>query len=154
MIYVECKTETALVKSLVRVPRREIIHEIKGKAGVCEKLEKHEDCKGLVDEDPQSAQPPYIRKLTLEDDFPQGELKVLCDESKGNRLIVLCPKFEDWILKAAREAKVDVRKYGLPDDPDELHKVINLNLVKLEKLLEGLKDSDRIKALRKLLLSQ
>ena len=150
MIYVECKSDFALVKSITGIPRREITHE-GGKPRVCQRLERQENCKGLVDEDPSRAQPRYIRKLRLANDLFQYELRELCDESRNNRLIILCPKLEDWILKAAKEADLRMKKYGLPDTPRELHQVINLDPRKLERLLPDLKNLERVKTLRKLL---
>lgn len=150
MIYVECKPDFALVKSVTRIPKREIIHE-KNKPGVCKRLEKQRNRKGLVDEDPSSTQPSYMRKLKLEDDLFQAELKVFHDESNGNYLFVLCPRLEDWILKAAKQAGLNVQKYGLPSVPERLHRVINLDLDKFERLLEDLKDSKRLKTLKGLL---
>lgn len=154
MIYVECKTDQALVRCITNVARREIVHE-RGKSRVCKKLAERRNCKGLVDEDPSSAQPPYMAKLTLEKDLPQDELKVLYDASTDNRLIILCPRLEDWILKAAREAKLKLEKYPLPNSAERLHRVVNLSLDKFERLLEDLKhkDSERLKILRKLLQS-
>lgn len=154
MIYVECKPDFALVKSITKIPKREIIHET-NKPEVCKRLERQRNCEGLVDEDPSSTQPPYIGKLRLENNLPQDELKVLYDESRDNRLIVLCPRLEEWILKAAREANLNMEKYPLPNTPEKLHRVINLNLDRFERLLKDLKDHDskRLKSLRKFLES-
>lgn len=63
MIYTECKPDTALVKTL-GIRKREIIH-LSGKPEVCKQLEKREKWKGLVDEDPLSVQPPYLKKLRV-----------------------------------------------------------------------------------------
>ncbi len=153
MIYVECKPDFTLVKSLTKIPKKEIIHEMKGKSEVCKKLERQRNCKGLVDEDPLSTQPSYIKKVKLENELFQYELKVFRDESNENRLIVLCPRLEEWILKAAQEADLNVERYHLPNIPGKLHRVINLDLSKFERLLKDLKDSERLKTLRKLLES-
>ena len=151
MIYVECKSDFALVKSVTRIPRREIIHERKGKSGVCERLKRQRSGKGLVDEDPLSTQPSYIKKVKLENELFQYELKVFRDESNKNRLVVLCPRLEEWILKAAQEAELNVGKYHLPNTPEKLHRVINLDLENFEKLLEDLEGSKRLKTLGELL---
>jgi len=142
MIYIECKPDFVLVKSL-GVPRREIIH-LGGKPEICKQLEKRENCKGLVDEDPFSVQPSYLRRLEVQENLSSYGLKVLKDGSKKNDLIVLCPRLEDWILKAAKEAKVDVKRYNLPDDGEKLHKMININITKFEKLIEDLKGKSRM----------
>lgn len=152
MIYVECKPDFALVKSITSIPKGEIIHQ-KGKSRVCQKLEKDKNCKGLLDEDPLSTQPPYMREVKLEGDLFQAELKVFHDESNGNYLFVLCPRLEDWILEATKEAHLSMKKYGLPNTSEKLHRVINIDLSKFEKLLTDLKDSQRLKTLRKLLES-
>jgi hypothetical protein len=152
MIYVECKSDQALVRSITNIPRKEIIHE-PGKSRVCEKLAKQRNCRGLVDEDPLSTQPPYMKKVRLENDLFQYELKVFYDESNRNYLFLLCPRLEEWILKAAQEVDLNVGGYHLPNIPEKLHRVINLNLDKFEGLLEGLKDSKRLKTLGELLES-
>jgi len=150
MIYVECKSDFTLVKSIAKIPKREIIHE-RGKGRVCGKLERQRDCKGLVDEDPLSTQPPYARKMRLESSLAQHELKVFYDEPNENHLILLCPRLEEWILKAAREANLNMEKYSLPDVPEKLHREINLDLSKFEKLVGDLKNAERLKTLRELL---
>jgi len=152
MIYIECKPDLALVKSLTNVTRRGITHEFKGKGEICNQLRKQTNCKGLLDEDPSSRQPRYVQEARLENDFPEHDIKVLHHSSTNNRLIVLRPRLEEWVLKAAREASIDVRKYDLPTDAARLHREINIRLDKFEKLLEELKDSSsRLKTLKRLL---
>ena len=69
MLYVECNADYVLVKTL-GVPRKEINH-CGGKAKVCRLLgkEETENCKGLVDEDPFSVQPPYLKKLHVKENL-------------------------------------------------------------------------------------
>ena len=149
-IYVECKPDFTLVRTITKIPKKHIIHA-GGKSEICRKLEKQQNCTGLIDEDPLSIRPPYIEKMEIVDNLLQHELKVLYDTSRGNYLVVLRPRLEEWILKAAQEASTDVRKYGLPDDAGKLHQEINANLDKFERLIENLKDSGRLKTLKKLL---
>lgn len=152
MIYVECKADFDLVKSVTKIPKREIVHE-KNKPEVCKRLEKQKNCKGLVDEDPLSSQPAYMKKVRLENDLFHHELKAFYDESNENYLFVLCPRLEEWILEAAKEYNLNMQKYSLPNSAHKLHRVIDHNLDKFEKLLTDLKDSERLKSLRKLLES-
>ena len=56
----------------------------------------------------------------------------------NNYLIVLCPKLEDWFCKSARLVGINLQNYGLPNNPDELHKVINENLDKFEQFLDDI----------------
>jgi len=152
MIYVECSPDFALVQSLTTITRRGITHELKGKGGVCNQLRKHTKCKGLLDEDPSGTQPRYMKEAKLENDLAKHDIKVLHHSSTDNRLIVLCPRLEEWILKAAQEAGIDVKKYNLPNSATQLHREINISLDKFEKLLEDLKDSSRrLRTLKRLL---
>jgi len=152
MIYVECYPDLAIVKSLTRVTRRGIIHEFKGKGEICNRLRRQTNCKGLVDEDPSSGQPHYMKEARLEKDFSEHEIKVLHDDTNNNYLVILCPRLEEWVLKAAREAGTDVRKYKLPNNAAKLHGEINIALDKFERLLKDLKNSsNRLKLLKKLL---
>ncbi len=148
MIYVECDADKALVNAM-DIPRKEISCE-GGKPNVCKRLEKSRDSKGLVDEDPTQLQPRYIEKLKMNSN--EYDTKLLYEEKSQNHLIVLCPTLEDWILKAAKDAKVNVEDYSLPDDAYELHKIINIKLEKFVQLIEDIKRrSKMLKTLEKLI---
>lgn len=152
MIYVECKPDFILVNSL-GVSKKEIIHG-GGKAEVCRKMMKTENCIGLVDEDPASIQPPYLGKLKIKTELSQHGIRILKDDKRNNYLIILCPKLEEWIIKATIEAKIDIEKYNLPKDPDKLHSIININIKKFEKLLVKLKEeSSRMRILRSMIVA-
>jgi len=106
----------------------------------------------LLDEDPYSGQPRYVKEARLKNDLPEHDIKILHHSSANNHLIVLCPALEEWILRAARESGIDVTKYNLPNNAAKLHAEINISLDKFEKLLEDLKDSsNRLKTLKRLL---
>ena len=148
MIYTECKPDTTLVKNL-GIRRGQIFHQ-GGKSKVCKQVEKHVNCKGLVDEDPFSNQPPYLKKLQVKDNLPDYGFKILHDNSNNNDLLVLCPRLEEWILEAAKQARVDIKKYNLPNNAKELHEAIETGNNKFEKLIRNLKGkSERIKALER-----
>ena len=152
MIYVECKPDLTLVKTLTGITRREITHELKGKGEICNRLKKTTKCKGLIDEDPSSGQPRYVREARLENDLTEHDIRVLRHDQTDNRLIVICPRLEEWVLAAARQAGVNVSKYNLPTNAVKLHSEINIVLDKFEKLLVDLKDlSSRLKTLQGLL---
>jgi len=151
MIYVECSTEEVLIRSIVNIPKSEIKHQ-SGRSKVIKQLERHTNCIGLVDEDPGSHTPQYIKQLKIEIDLPEYQIQLLYDKSRDNKLLVLQPRFEDWILKAAEEAKVDIEKYQMPNDGIRLHKIINYRLDKVQILIEDLKvKSIRLQKLGKLI---
>ena len=107
-----------------------------------------ENCTGLVDEDPSSVQPLYLKKLQERENLSDCGVKILKDNAKNNDLIILCPRLEEWVLKATKEADLDISRYNLPDDGDQLHKVINIDLRKFETLIKDLKGkSEMVKAL-------
>jgi len=140
MIYLECKPDRVLVTTL-GIPSKEIQHE-SHKVRVCKRLEKSTNSKGLVDEDPSSTQPTYIRRLELHSN--EHDIKLLYDEKTQNYLIVLCPRLEVWILKAATEAKVNVKNYDLPNTPEELHNIINTKVGKFMNLIQNIKEKSRM----------
>lgn len=150
MIYVECYSDVALVRAVTGVSRREVGHE-GGKGEVCNRLRKRNGCTGMVDEDPSSGQPPYVREARLEQDLVEVGIRTLHHDATGNRLIILCPRLEEWILDAARGAGVNVRDHDLPNDARILHRTINLSIGRFERLLEVLKGHSRLEVLRGLL---
>jgi len=149
MIYVECNPDVLLVR-ILGVPVKGYRHS-GDKGRVCRDLEHDKRSTGLVDEDAAGTQPTYMSGMKITGS--KDDIKLLVDKDRSNSIVVLCPKHEDWILKAAKEAKVDVREFKLPNDSDELHKVINLRLDKYKELLEAIKDKSRRIALLKDILA-
>lgn len=148
MIFVECNADKTLVRNL-GIAKNEIIHS-GNKGDVCNSLKKAKNSKGLVDEDPLSTQPSYIKELKSV--LHESGIKLFYHEKNRNHLIVLCPRLEDWILKAVEELELNVEDYSLANDAGELHENININLKQFEKLLEDIKEkSNRMKTLRNLL---
>jgi hypothetical protein len=119
---------------------------------VCRRLLKNKNSVGVVDEDPESIQPSYLRRLELIS--KEHGIKLLYDRQRGNYVVVLCPTLEGWILKAAEDAGADLSRYGLPTVPEELHKVINLKIKNYEKMLCDIRNSERVSRLRQLLKVQ
>ena len=156
MIIVECNSDISLVQCLTSIPREYIIHQIRGKSGVCKQLAERSDSKGLIDEDPLSAQHPYEKSGLQRQNYDQYDIKLLHFPSQGNELIILCPKLEDWVLKTAQIADIDVTRHGLPDEPNKLHRIIDQKLDEFRILVNMLKKrkSDRITTLTNLLKIQ
>ena len=95
----------------------------------------------MVDEDPGNIQPPYIGSIRLSEDVTIHGIRVYEDDSRGNRLVVLCPKLEDWILRAASDSDLSMDTYGLPARASTLHREINGKLDNLSRLLSDLNDA-------------
>jgi len=148
MIFVECNTERVLLRCL-GIPKRETRH-VGGKLKVCKMLERIPSSKALIDEDPWSHQPPYLRRLKQVGE--EAGIRRLLDERTSSEVLMLCPRFEEWIIETARDAGIDLAKCNLPADGGQLHKFVNLHPQRLEKLVsELLSRSERLKKLRELL---
>ena len=153
MIYVECKPDGVLVRQVTGLPGKQVVHEIKGKGEVCNRLTKTRDAVGMVDEDPGKTQPTYMSQISLRRDFANLGLKLYLDRSRNNRLVVLRPRLEEWLLRAAADLGLSMRDYGLPERAKRLHSVINHDGRKIERLLTDLADleSPRLLELGRLL---
>ncbi|MBI4336281.1 MAG: hypothetical protein HY683_00430 [Chloroflexi bacterium] len=151
MIYVECKPDEILVRTLTGLSRRQVIHESKGKPAVAKEMRSRTGVLGMVDEDPGSVQPAYFTEMVVQRELSKQHLKLLRDTQTNNRLVLLCPYFEAWIVYAAHTAKIDITKYGLPANPVSLHQIINADPRKFERLVEHLQPTDPLKALKRLL---
>ena len=128
-------------------------HEIQGKGGVCNRLMKNRDLVAMVDEDPEATQPTYMKRLSLGSERAELGLKLYLDSSRNNRIVVLCPKLEDWLIRAAGDSDLSMSAYGLPNRANPLQSVINLDERKIQRLLADLDESrsPRLLALRRLL---
>ena len=154
MIYVEGWADKALVQTLTGLPRREIVLG-SAKSGVVKRLIENAGVMGMIDEDPGSIQPAYLNQMQIRtlSDLPLLGLRALQDEIRGNRIVLLYPKLEEWIIAAAEEAglRLDNPRYGLPHNATRLHREINYDLSKLERLVADLSDTPRLLTLRQML---
>lgn len=151
MYLVECNPDEALVKTVTMSSGRNIKHA-GNKSELLKVLsQRFDNSKGLMDEDPLSIQPPHLAKFHEIHDLTRCNIKILEQKSRNNTIIMLCPRLEDWILQAAKEANVSPAQFGLPDDPIKLHEQINIRIDKFQKLLDALKTSKRLQELKKAL---
>lgn len=152
MIFVECKPDELLVKKL-GYPKRDIIHA-GGKSEVCKRLQRSENCYGLVDEDPYGTKPRYMENLLRNSMISNNyDIKIAYDGERNNYLIVLCPRLEEWFYQTAKMLGISLKQYKLPEDPVKLHRIINENLNKFESLLNDLlsRNHPRVNELRRAL---
>lgn len=153
MIYVECKPDVTLVKTITKISNKEVIHA-GNKPEVCKQLRNQTNCVGLVDEDPGSSKPCSMSEMRLEKEIDEINVKIFSDKNR-NRLIVLCPKLEEWVLGCVKETKIEIEKYNLPNNAKKLHEVININLKSFKDLINDLlKHSHRLKMLKDLLIGK
>lgn len=119
-ILVECYPDAALLRTL-GVPRKQLRHE-SCKGEVIKRVLKSDCATGLIDEDPSSAQP---RDLANYKEIQAAEgLRLLARrDDKNKRLIIVCPRLEDWLIARAKSSGIKPEEYRLPSDPDRLHSI-------------------------------
>ena len=105
---------------------------------------------GMIDKDPWSTQPKkFLQRFSRVQYSGTNKLEILSYNRKQNRLIVLHPRLEEWILEASRRAGINVRRYNLPSNSDELHEIINLKLNRFRQLVRDLRQSSiRVRTLQ------
>lgn len=147
-LFVECKPDEVLVTAL-GYPSHEVEHAA-GRDGVCRRLQQLKGVFGMVDDEPQAHPIPYLRSLT--EVARQHDIRVLEDRMRGNRVIVLSPRFEPWLVRAVKQAGLRLTDYGFEDDNGKgLHSEINQRLPSLRDLIAALlaKQEDRILTLQR-----
>ena len=119
-VLVECNADEKLLRAL-GVSKKQLRHE-RCKGEVVKRILKFDCATGLIDEDPSSAQPRDL------DNYKQvqaaEELHLLTRrDDKNKRLIIVCPRLEDWLIERAKSSGIQPEDYGLPSDPDKLHSI-------------------------------
>jgi len=149
MFVVECTPEVTLVTTLTSVSRRRVDH-VSGRSRVLRKLiRNYENSIGMVDEDPNRASSRDMQRFREVEFSERDGIRIFHHNQRNNRLIVLCPRLEEWIIEASRQANIDLNRYNLPNDPIELHERINIRIEGFQQLIEELMQrSNRVIALR------
>lgn len=147
--YVECFPDEELMLFL-NVPSNLITH-CKGSGNIFNKLKKSKNRFALLDEDPHTAPHPYFSELTLVSD--SKGIKYYTDPGRNHKVVMLCPRFEEWLINAAKEIKVKLSDFNLSENPHFLHSEINGKLKNLKNLLVTISDnkSSRINELLRLI---
>ncbi len=153
MYVVECKPDKVLVVILVK--RRDIIHA-GDKGRVVKYLGKHPNSIGVVDEDPGASWPGEIREYRELRELQECGIRIFLHRIAGSKLIVLCPRLEEWILEAAKEVSLDVQEFKLSEDPRRLHETINLRTEEFQQLAREMlrRKSRRLSLLKRELLER
>jgi len=119
-ILVECYPDAAILRAL-GVSKKQLRHE-RCKGEVVKRLRKFDCATGLIDEDPASTQPRDLDNYK-ELQVMEGLRLLAHRDDKNKRLIIVCPRLEDWLIQRAKSLGVKPEKYNLPSDPDRLHRI-------------------------------
>ena len=137
-IHLECKPDEVLVKALGFSRKAVRHHNDKGR--VCNTLQKHLNEVGMIDEDPMAPQPTYLASLLVVAGESKHNLRVLTDTARGHKVIIVCPRLEEWIIQVAVGQQVDMGQFGLPSKASTLHKLITSRLGQFSNLVSHLLD--------------
>ena len=119
-VLVECDADEVVLRVL-GLPRKQLLH-FGGKYELLKKLKERPHDVGMVDEDPGKLQPQDMGNYS-QMNSAEGLLLLTRQGSGGQRLIVVCPKLEDWLIARAKSSGIQPEDYGLPDNPDRLHSI-------------------------------
>jgi hypothetical protein len=134
VLHVEGKPDEVLALCLGFSRKQVRSHGPKGE--VCNYLKKTKSMFGLMDEDPTSAQPDYLKKLKINESESKYNLRVLIDEKLNHKIVLVCPQLEDWIVAMGKHCQIPLGDHYLPTDSKQLHKKINGQLEHFKKLIE------------------
>jgi len=142
MIYYECNNDEVFLKELISPTKKECYH-CHGKFRACNLLKKSKNTIALLDKDPGDPQHRYLKGLQKIYNYEELKLEILYDRKRDNKIILLIPKLEDWILRVARKVNVNPKNFNkLPSDPDELKEIINLKLNDFKNFLQAIKEKN------------
>jgi hypothetical protein len=157
MIFVECKPDTTLARSLAGGI---IVEHLHGKSRVCNKLMDNTNSKGMVDHDEETQTHPYIKEIISSghvQELSDDDLMVYTDTAKNNIIVMLKPRLEEWIIRSAQIAGISMpESYNLPNTAEDLHLALSIgdrgNINSFRMLVQRLvSNSTRVEKLAKLL---
>src|SRR5439155_27073491 len=99
-VFLECKPDETLAVAL-GVLRNTVVHS-GDKGRVAKALRENRNVTGLVDEDPGRVDPPTLSKYV--EVAASHDVKLKVDRARNNRLVVICPRLEPWLIKTAKAA--------------------------------------------------
>lgn len=153
-VLVECNADEVVLRNL-GVPKKQLDHEgCKGE--VINRLKELPGATGIVDEDPASTQHRDLKASYRKVDSGEGLYLLVRQGSGGQRLVVICPKLEDWLIERAESSGIRPEDYGLPSDPDRLHSIPRYEQKEgFRRFIAQLKEQDKgMHLLRRWILEQ
>jgi len=141
-VLIECNADDIVLRN-IGVLKKQLFH-FGGKDKLINRLRNLPGAVGVVDEDPASIQHPDLKASYRQTDSAEGLHLLTRQGSGGQRLVMICPKLEDWLIARAKSSGIQLKDYGLPSDPDHLHSIPRYEQKQnFLRFLTELKDRDR-----------
>jgi hypothetical protein len=141
-VLVECDADEVVLRNL-GVPRKHLFH-FGGKDKLINRLKQLPGAVGVVDEDPASIQHPDLKASYRQAKSAEGLRLLTRQGSGGQRLVIVCPKLEDWLINRAKLSGIRPEKFTLPSDPDRLHGIPRYEQKEgFRRFLAELKEQDK-----------
>ena len=104
----------------------------------------------MLDEDPVFNPRSYLDRMQVAEELGYLGLRLMEHQGHDNRVVIIRPRLEDWLIRAARDAglRLDDRRYALPTNASRLHEEITRDLRKLDRLLGDLLSAHSPRILR------
>jgi hypothetical protein len=145
-VYYECDNDEALLNHLL-TPKA-IKEHSHSKGNVCNSVAKNNNVIGLVDEDSGTQQQRYITRLGNPVSMQNG-IRIYVDKARCNRIVMICPRLEEWLYNVAKRNNIDPTSFRLDKDPDKLHKEeLRKTKTKFNNFLKALEDTNELKFLK------
>lgn len=133
-VIVECNPDELLVRVL-GLGIKEIAHQ-SNKGEVCNYLRKTDINIAILDEDPSSGQPNYLKEFnTVDEKFGVRKLQ---HKAVNKTILVIRPRLEEWIISQCRISGINPVDFFLPQDAKRLKDEINIRLKHFANLLAEL----------------
>jgi hypothetical protein len=134
-LVLECRADQALAQA-VGIPHRHIRHSL-GRGRVCKQLAELKEATGMMDDDPGVTKPSYFDCLTFSTE--SHGVRLLIDKERGNRIVILSPRLEEWLVQSVKVSGLKMTEYGFDNDNGlRLHAEINQRLANVERLVNKL----------------
>lgn len=134
IFYVECFIQRAIIYIIHSGAK---IEHLSGRSMVCNTLRMVENGMGIIDEDPQAIQHPYLKECELIKNVES--VKLYRDNKRKNYLLIFCPRTENWIFETVQKEGIKLKDFNFSEDLEKFNEEIKINISKFQQLLHKLK---------------
>lgn len=130
-IYVECYADEDFLMNL-GIAKKAIRHH-ENKYELIKALENNKNIIALIDADPNSKSEKILDQYNLIND--KEGIKYYYDKKSGNKIFLIYPQLEGWLINEAKKNNLSLTKFGLSDQYSELHKKLHKSRDKHKQII-------------------